>query len=116
MPVSETLKQKSARPLSSGLVCELKVTEPPCLLYLMLLSNRLIMTCRIWVGLPITYGPVAYGRLLSCIVMPLLDARSLHSTSVSSQSSLRLKGACSSVSLRSSIFPISRMSLISESR
>ena len=77
MPVSETLKQKSARPLSSGLVFELKVTEPPCLLYLMLLSNRLIMICRIWVGLPIMYGPVAYGRLLSCMVMPLLDAREL---------------------------------------
>lgn len=87
MPVSETLKQKSARPSSSGLVCELKVTEPPRLLYLMLLSSKLIMIRRIWVGLPIMYGPVAYGRLLSCNVMPLPDARSLHSTSASSQSS-----------------------------
>ena len=77
MPVSETLKQKSARPLSSGLVFELKVTEPPRLLYLMLLSNRLIMICRIWVGLPIMYGPVAYGRLLSCMVMQLLGCAEL---------------------------------------
>ena len=53
IPVSSMVKQKSARVSLSGLTVEKKVTVPPCLLYLMLLSSKLMMIRRIWVGLPI---------------------------------------------------------------